>query len=222
MAPKNVSHRLGGMKEIFKGCLAKLEEHKRRNLILLVVLSVFAVGAAGMGLTKEKAQVREIHKISKENVRLKNIGCDREVLNPLRKDEHPILNRAASDYFKGLMEGETFVEKYDDIHVYTKVGEYRGTYIAFAEYRMKIKDIYTEVPGLVTLYATRDEKSGQYRIDVEAPKEQEDYVRTVIGHADVQELLGAMEEKFDLAVHSDALLRESLADLKNAYGAYTG
>ena len=144
------------------------------------------------------------------------------MLNPLRKDEHPILNRAASDYFKGLMEGETFVEKYDDIHVYTKVGEYRGTYIAFAEYRMKIKDIYTEVPGLVTLYATRDEKSGQYRIDVEAPKEQEDYVRTVIGHADVQELLGAMEEKFDLAVHSDALLRESLADLKNAYGAYTG
>lgn len=210
------------MKEIFKGCLAKLEEHKRRNLILLVVLSVFAVGAAGMGLTKEKAQVREIHKISKENVRLKNIGCDREVLNPLRKDEYPILNRAAFDYFKGLMEGETFVEKYDDIHVYTKVGEYRGTYIAFAEYRMKIKDIYTEVPGLVTLYATRDEKSGQYRIAVEAPKEQEDYVRTVIGHADVQELLGAMEEKFDLAVHSDALLRESLADLKNAYGAYTG
>ena len=210
------------MKEIFKGCLAKFEEHKRRNLFLLVVLSVFAVGAAGMGLTKEKAQKREIHKISKEDVRLRNIGCDTQVLNPLRKDEHPMINRAAADYFKGLMEGETFVERYDDIHVYTKVGEYKDTYIAFAEYRMKIKDIYTEVPGLVTLYITKDEKSGQYQIDVEAPKEQQDHVQTVIEHADVQKLLGKLEEEFDLAVHSDALLRESLADLKNAYSAYTG
>ena len=87
---------------------------------------------------------------------------------------------------------------------------------------MKIKDIYTEVPGLVTLYITKDEKSGQYQIDVEAPKEQQDHIQTVIEHADVQKLLGKLEEEFDLAVHSDALLRESLADLKNAYSAYTG
>ena len=209
------------MKEIFKGCLAKPEV--RRGVIFFLVLLVVAAGAAGLGLTKEKAQMREVRKINTENVRPENIGCGIYELNPLRKDKHPGINSAVAEYFDGLMEGETFIERYDDIHVYTKVGKYQGTYIVFAKYQMKIKDIYTEVPGLVTLYASKDEESGKYRIDTQAPKGQEKgVVRTVTGHEDVRELLGQTEDDFQIAVESDALLREALADLKNAYSAYVG
>lgn len=209
------------MKEFFEGCLAR--PGRRRKLGIFLVLLVIAAGAAGMGLTKEKAQMRQIRRINTENVRLRNIGCDTKELNPLRKDEHPGINSAVTAYLEGLMEGESFIERYDDIHVYTKVGQYRGTYIVFAKYRMKIKDIYTEVPGLVTLYASREDDGGKYRIDTEAPDSQEKgLVRTVTGHADVRELLGKTEDDFKLAVGSDALLREALADLKNAYSAYAG
>ena len=209
------------MKEILKGCPVKSGKH--RGFIIILVLAVFAAGTAGLGFTKEKAQKREIHKISSENVRIRNIGCDTEELNPLRKDEHPKINGAVEKYFEGLTQGETFVEKYDDICVYTKVGQYKGVYIAFAEYRMKIKDIYTEVPGLVTLYVSEDKKDGQYRIDAEAPEGlEEDYVRAIVGPADVQGLLRRTEDEFDLAVRSDALLREALTDLKNVYSAYAG
>lgn len=212
------------MKKVFEGCLTKLGRHRRRNLLIFLALLCFLAGTAGLGLTKEKAQMREVRKINHaENVRVMNIGCDTKELNPLRKDEHPEINRAIAEYFEGLTKGETFIEKYDDIHVYTKVGQYRGTYIAFAEYRMKIKDIYTEVPGLVTLYVSKDEESGKYQIDTKAPKEQkEGHVQVITEHTDVQEMLRQAEEEFNLAVRSDALLREALTDLKEAYGEYTG
>lgn len=213
------------MKKVFEGGLAKPGRHRGRNLLIFLVLTVFlAAGTAGLGLTKEKAQIREVRKINNaKNVRIKNIGCDTKELNPLRKDEHPEINKAVAEYFEGLTEGETFVEKYDDLHVYTKVGQYRDTYIAFVEYRMKIKDIYTEVPGLVTLYVSKDEKSGKYRIDTEASKEQdEEHLQAIMDHADVQKLLRQADDEFNLAVRSDALLREALTDLKEAYGAYAG
>ena len=41
---------------------------------------------------------------------------------------------------------------YDHFKIYTKSGKYKDTYVAFVRYDMKIKDIYTEVPGLGTLY----------------------------------------------------------------------
>lgn len=209
------------MKEIFKGCPARF---RRGGIyVFILVLTVFAAGTAGLGFTKEKAQKREIREINKENVRLRNVGCDTQELNPLRKNEHPDINCAVEEHFKGLMEGETFVESYDDINVYTKVGRYRDTYIAFAEYRMKIKDMYTEVPGLATLYISKDEESGKYRIDAKEPEGlEEEYVQAITGHEDVRELLRRTEDEFNSAVHSDALLREALADLKNAYAAYTG
>lgn len=213
------------MKKVFEGCLAKLGRHRGRNLLIFLVLTVFfAAGAVGLGLTKEKAQIREVRKINNaKDVRIKNIGCDTKELNPLRKDEHPEINKAVTEYFEGLTEGETFVEKYDGLHVYTKVGQYRGTYIVFAEYRMKIKDIYTEVPGLVTLYVLKDEKSGKYQIDTEGLEEQGgEHLQAIMDHADVQELLRRTDDEFNLALRSDALLREALTDLKEAYGAYAG
>ena len=88
---------------------------------------------------------------------------------------------------------------------------------------MKIKDIYTEVPGLVTIYVSKDDKSGQYQIDTKDLDEQkEEYVHAMAEHADVQEMLRQTEDEFAEAVHSDALLREALADLKQAYSAYSG
>lgn len=213
------------MKKAFEGCLAKLgRDRGRRILIFLALVVFFAAGAVGLGLTKEKAQIREVRKINHaESVRIKNIGCGIKELNPLRKDEHPEINRAITEYFEGLAEDEAFVEKYDDLHVYTKVGQYRGTYIAFAEYRMKIKDIYTEVPGLVTLYVSKDEKSGQYKIDTEALEEQKDgHIQAIMEHTDVKELFSRTEDEFHLAVRSDALLREALTDLEEAYSAYAG
>lgn len=206
------------MKEVFLSPLRKLKACRYESFILILVLMVLIVVAGGFGFTKEKAQKVKVHRINSEDVRIKNIGYDTEALNPLRKDEYSGLNSAVEAYLSKEKEKEAFVEKYDDIHIYTKIGQYRDTYIVFAEYHMKIKDIYTEVPGLVTLYAVKDEKSGQYQIYTKMSEEQDtEYVRTLTGHKDVKELLCQAKEEYDRALQDDALLREALADLKNAY-----
>ena len=80
-------------------------------------------------------------------------------LNPLRKEEYPEITDAVKEYYRQQGEEASFVESYDNIRVYTKEGRYRGTYVVFAAYDMKIKDIYTKVPGLGTVYAQTDEEA---------------------------------------------------------------
>ena len=44
-----------------------------------------------------------------------------------------------------------------------------------------------------------------------------DYIQTVAEHEDVRDLFAQMEEEYQKALRSDALLREALMDLQNAY-----
>ena len=212
------------MKAFLKGCFGVAERYGHHKVfICFIVLISLAAGTAAISLTKEEVQKVEIHKINEADVRVRNIGCRRETLNPLRHEEDADLSSAVKGYFENEKKDETFVEKYDDVRIHTKVGEYKDTYVVFAEYRMKIKDIYTEVPGLVTLYAVKDEKSGMYQIGTEVPEGQDqEYVGVLAGHADIQVLQKKAEEEFESAVYSDAILRESLADLKNAYSVSAG
>lgn len=207
------------MKDFFSGCFEWCRDCKYRKFFLVLTIAVLAIGTVGFGFTGEKAQKIKVQKIEEKAVRQKNIGCDKEELNPLRKETYPNLNEAVKEHFVELQKAEkNFAEKYNNIHIYTKAGQYYGTYIVFAEYQMKIKDIYTEVPGLAVLYAVRDEKSGQYDIGTDMPGDMDmSYVQSLTTHKDVTELLTKAEEQYETAVKSDALLKEALADLQNAY-----
>lgn len=114
------------------------------------------------------------------------------------------------------------LEAYEGIESHIKLGRYKDTYVVFVRYDMKIKDIYTKVPGLGTLYDDK-KKDGSYRVSTEA-KEAE--VRTCIEelaqHTDVQQLFANTQSAYHAAVQSDALLQEALMDLKNAYEDSTG
>ena len=83
---------------------------------------------------------------------------------------------------------------------------------------MKIKDIYTKVPGLGTLYIERDNMDGEYRVDAGIREDEaKEYATAVSIHEDVQALFAETKEEYTAAVQSDALLQEALIDLKNAY-----
>ena len=80
------------------------------------------------------------------------------------------------------------------------------------------KDIYTVVPGLGTLYVVKDGTSGTYQIHTEELDDRtEDYIETVAVHKDVQVMMEESRKEYQKAVQSDALLREALSDLKQAY-----
>ena len=185
--------------------------------MLVFFLFALAIIVALSGFTREKAHKTEVHKKS-EDVKTENIGCTEEELNPLREGEYTEIDKAVKDYYASLNADKAFIEKYDDLHIYTKRGQYRDTYVIFVEYHMKIKDIYTEVPGLGTLFASRNQADNKYRIGTEKPNGQDqDYVRLLTEHEDVKKLFDRTEEEYYTAVQSDALLREALEDLEKAY-----
>ena len=108
------------------------------------------------------------------------------------------------------------------MQVYTKLGKYKDTYVAFVRYDMKIRDIYTEVPGLSTVYVTKDE-NGICQVSAKAEDDEvASYIQMIAQHEDVQALISETQQAYQEAVQSDALLQEALSDLKDAYENSTG
>lgn len=195
---------------------ANRRKHRKGiGIILMLVFMVVIVGAAGSSLTE--AKVQKAQKTDSDYVNVENGGCKTMELNPLRKEEYPEITNAVREYYKQQKEEAGFVDSYDDICVYTKQGIYRDTYVVFVRYAMKIKDIYTKVPGLGTLYIVKNE-ADEYQINTTVEDEKvKDYIRVITQHEDVQALMEETQVTYQEALRSDALLEESLADLQNAY-----
>ncbi|MCF2555262.1 hypothetical protein [Faecalicatena contorta] len=192
---------------------------KKRWIVPLCLALV--AGVTGLLSTAEETQ--KVQKISAAEPRMDNLGCETMELNPLHEEEDPNILKTVVDYYGEQKEKSDFIESYDNVHVYTKLGKYRGSYVAFVKYEMKIKDIYTKVPGLGTLYLIPDETGEGFKVDAEAKKNQtRDYVARISTHEDVQALLQEAGREYTEAVQSDALLQEALLDLKNAYENSTG
>lgn len=190
-----------------------------RKKCIVSWLLAFVVVVVGFGLTGEKAQ--EVQKINAQTIEVGNIGCEVMELNPLLEEQNPELSQVVKEYYATLRKDSGFVEYYDNVRVYTKRGRTLGTYVAFVTYEMKIKDIYTKVPGLGTLYVTKEDGEYQIEMDRHSP-EVKQCVVVLSTHEDVQALLSEVNTKYEQAVNSDALLREVLTDLKNAYENQAG
>lgn len=195
----------------------------KRRMVKLLVIAVLLAATAGIGrrmLTKEETQIAR--KTSSKTVKVENKGCESMETNPLTTQEYPDIEAAVDKYFQSMAGKSGFVESYDGVISYIKLGKYKDTYVVFARYDMKIKDVYTEVPGLGTLYVDKDDGGG-YRVSAKIEDEElRTYIEGIAQHEDVQALLTDTQNAYHAAVESDALLQEALADLKNAYEDSTG
>ena len=166
--------------------------------------------AARVNLTEE-----EPREVVSEAIKAMNEGCEEMEKNPLTVGASVGVKEAVSAYYTGLAKSSDFVEDYLGITVYTKLGKYRDTYVAFVRYDMKIRDIYTKVPGLGTLYVEKNTDDGTYGVRTGIDEELQEYVSKIAGHADVQEIMKEVQDEYAAAVASDALLREALRDLRS-------
>ena len=179
------------------------------------VVLLCAAAAVGFILTEDNAQMAASGEVV---VLEENEGYLDMESNPLLSDTYPELEDAVRKYYSERKEDTGFVEDYHNVQIYTKKGRYKDSYVVFVRYDMKIKDIYTEVPGLGTLYVEKNADSGEYQID-SAPEQEgiQELVNTLASHGDVQSLMAQIQTDYENAVASDALLAEALQDLKNAY-----
>lgn len=164
---------------------------KKRYMLLvsifLLVLMILFAGISGMSSPKKRAA-----KVSESYVQAKkieNASYGNEKLNPLTQDKEQKVSEIVNRYYVERAEQKDYIEDYKNIEVYMKDGPYVGTYIVFVRYDLKIKGIYTEVPGLDTFYAFT-ENDGAWKIteDFETEARQK-AVQEVSAHSDVKELV---------------------------------
>lgn len=186
-------------------------KYQRANVIIGCMLLALAGMMAVFFLTNE-----EEPQLVSAPVTVINEGCEEMETNPLVKNSAEEINNAVVKYYERLAENQNYVEAYEELDVYTKEGRIENTYVVFARYEMKIKGIYTAVPGLGTFYV---EKTDSDKIKVNSKVDDVDiqqYIIQITEHEDVRELFKDVETDYACAVQSDAMLAEVLADLQGA------
>ena len=191
------------------GCRGFFTKHKRTGTLIGCVVVILAIAAIGFNLTKDKAQ-----KTISKSVKVENKNSEDMSANPLKLDNYPEVTKVVQDYYSSITENTDFVEGYNQLNVYTKVGKYEDSYVVYARYDMKIKNVYTEVPGLETLYVEKEKDTGNLKVTEIKDEEMKSYIDTITSHDDVKELMASVQTAYTAAVDSDALLKEVLQDLQ--------
>jgi len=198
--------------EEMRDCIIRYVKHYKIQVITGCAIALLGVMLATFFLTNEE----EIQ-VTSGFVMVENIGYNHESRNPLERNCYKDVNAVVTKYYERLAENSDFVDSYDNVAVYTKLGRYEGTYIAFAKYQMSIPGVYTKVPGLETLYVYEDcERSLCISTEIQT-EQQEEVVSAVVTHNDVQALLMQVQEEYQNALASDTMLEQSLNELQTAY-----
>ena len=184
-------------------------KYRRANAIIGLML----LALAGM-MTIYFLTYEEEPQVIPSPVIIRNEGSEEMETNPLLESRLADINLAVEKYYARLGENTGYTERYEDMSFYLKKGQYENTYVVYAMYKMKIRDIYTPVPGLGTLYLVKTE-NGKIKIRGRVEEDIQRYIAEITQHEDVQELFRQVEEEYARAVNSDEMLAQALMDLQS-------
>lgn len=158
---------------------------------------------------------------------------------PLETDAYPEVDQLVSKYFTAMAAGDTatltqicseldekeqiriekkseYSENYGNYTCYTKPGPETGSYIVFAYYEIKFKNIDTLAPGLTSLYVKTADDGSLYVYDGSLSTQVSDYIRAIAAQDDVVELLNRVDAKYNEAAASDETLKNFMEALPTA------
>ena len=153
---------------------------------------------ASSSLKKDDASILELVKKYYTAVAAKDAATLATIVSPWTDDmQNSILSN-------------TMIESYDNISTYSKAGPSDGTYVVYAYYDGKIKDISTEAPSLALLYVVTDDSGNLVVGDRNASTEVADFISKATAASDVQALKNDVNQKLLEAENSDPDLKAFL------------
>ncbi len=137
---------------------------------------------------------------------------------------------ALSEIYKGLDETEIlkavatseYIDKIDNITVYTKPGPVEGSYVAYVYNEVKLFDYDGKVPGLETLYICTDESGNLYINGDIADAGELDYIKQISVQADVIDLNNKVASSYNEMVSGDEALAELLTKMRSGVQVSVG
>ncbi|MGI6007642.1 MAG: SH3 domain-containing protein [Ruminococcus sp.] len=108
---------------------------------------------------------------------------------------------------------DAYIENYDNVETYTVEGPSEGTYVVYACYTYKFRDIDTEVPGLSRLYVCTDDSGRLYIATEEQDEQTQEYIDNTLNLKEVQDLRQQVETEYNEALESDEDLKNFVENL---------
>ncbi|PXV89385.1 SH3 domain-containing protein [Lachnotalea glycerini] len=127
-----------------------------------------------------------------------------QIVNPLSEDEKT-----------QIQQKKEYIEGYDNITCYTKIGPEENSYIVFVYYEIKFININTLVPGEIPLYICSNEDGSLYIYNGELSPEVDSYISNIAAGQDVVDLISSIDTKFAEAQENDPDLKEFIAKLSS-------
>ena len=198
-------------------------------VVVIVVCVVRLVGGSSRASKKTDAQAVEQVTEASQNTAASSTAP--EASSSLKKDDASILELVKKYYtavaakdtatlativspwtddMQSSILSNTMIESYDNISTYSKAGPSDGTYVVYAYYDGKIKDISTEAPSLALLYVVTDDSGSLVVGDRNASTEVADFISKATAASDVQALKNDVNQKLLEAENSDPDLKAFL------------
>ncbi|MBR6307026.1 MAG: SH3 domain-containing protein [Lachnospiraceae bacterium] len=106
-----------------------------------------------------------------------------------------------------------YIDRYENIHVYTKPGPYIDTYIAYVMSDVFLVGQEASVPGLSAFYICKNADGAYYINTSELSEEEALYIKNVTLQSDVVDLKNSARVSYNKAMESNPELSEFWADL---------
>ena len=166
-----------------------------------------------------------------------NTETEKTDIVPLEENAVPEVNELLQQYYQAAADGDmdtlnTLVNTYDEdtqiylekmsghieyyqnVACYTKPGPVDGSYIVYAYYEVKFKDLDTAVPGISPYLVYPKEDGSLYIYEGDVDESVNAYVEEVSAQDDVIDLMNRVQVVFNEAVMQDDNLNNYLAQLK--------
>lgn len=198
-------------------------------VVVIVVCVVRLVGGSSKDSNKTEAQAVEQVTEASQNTAAASTAPDASA--SLKKDDASILELVKKYYtavaakdtatlativspwtddMQSSILSNSMIESYDNISTYSKAGPSDGTYVVYAYYDGKIKDISTEAPSLALLYVVTNDSGSLVVGDRNASTEVADFISKATAASDVQALKNDVNQKLLEAENSDPDLKAFL------------
>jgi uncharacterized protein YgiM (DUF1202 family) len=208
--------------------------------VLFVVMVVTLVRVSSMNSSEETAETKSEEVIKVDETTSEEPSETTEATtaaaNELQVDVYPAVNELVNKYFTAMANGDIdtllqivnplseeaqtqvlqkkeYIEGYNNIKCYTKIGPEENSYIAFIYYEIKLNNINTLVPGEIPKYICSNEDGSLYIYEGELSPEVKSYIEGIVAGQDVVDLVSSIDAKFTEAQESDPDLKEFIEKL---------
>jgi len=238
----------GGIGDQIEDMKEWVSDHTKIVMPIVLLICVFITVLVAVNANKKAAKEAEVQLAGIDPAAEEEESAIPEEELPqleLEVNAYPAVNSLMSDYYAAMAEGNIeavesmnayvedkekiriqemskYVDSYQELDVYTKLGPVEGSYLVYVYSKVKFTEYDKLVPGMKAFYVCTDENGKCYINGGEANSVVTNYIREISLQDDMVDLNNKAVAEYNELLASDEELNAFLADLSSRIDASVG